>query len=500
MTSTNFTIDNVNPLILYTPAATWTEGSAADDPLASDYSDGTFTLCTTKGSNATFTFNGTQVFVHGAKRSNHGPYSVTLDGITTDFDGFSENPIFGTLFVSDVLTSGLHTVTVTNELLNQTFPFLDIDFITWTDTVADDGETTTIEDTTTAFSYQPATSWGTDLTAAQLTGFSQNNGHVTITTGASATVTFNGDFITVYGPVGPTISRYTVVVDGVTGGTFNGTKENYTPQVALYYANGLGAGQHTIQLVSEPAVSGQFFAIDYAQILPTASASATPTGVASSTTSNTGGGSKSNVGAAVGGVLAGIAIMILLVFLFFFLRRRKRRRDHGPNRIVLEDKFSPTPASGPSSFSMADLSSSAAPAQVAAPYSVAGSEARLAYLDSESGVRSPPLANPWGSSTEAPSSPPRGFRTVNNDPSVGSASDASSSYGGRTSTVFSAGAAGLGAGGQTSRKGAPLTMPPTANLPLPPGAERMYVPGREQDFGPLPPDYEQATEPYPGRS
>jgi hypothetical protein len=33
---------------------------------------GTFTLCNTLGGSATFTFNGTQVYVYGAKRDNHG--------------------------------------------------------------------------------------------------------------------------------------------------------------------------------------------------------------------------------------------------------------------------------------------------------------------------------------------------------------------------------------------------------------------------------------------
>jgi hypothetical protein len=183
MTSTNFTIDNINPLIQYAPATgpgIWTEGNDATDPLGADYSNGgTFTLCTTQGSSATFVFNGTQVFVNGAKRSNHGPYSVTLDGTQTLFNGFSENAIFGPLFVSPVLAQGQHTVTLTNQLDNTSFPFLDLDFITWTSTIPDNGESKTIEDTDSSFAYNPPSSWGTDLSTLQLTGFSSNNGHTT---------------------------------------------------------------------------------------------------------------------------------------------------------------------------------------------------------------------------------------------------------------------------------------------------------------------------------
>ncbi|KAJ7682870.1 hypothetical protein B0H17DRAFT_50240 [Mycena rosella] len=286
MTSRNFTIDNVNPMIQYAPASAWTEGNKLTDPLASSYSNGgTFTLCTTQGSSATFQFNGTQVYVFGAKRDNHGPYSITLDGASTTLDGFSAVATFSTLFVSNVLPQGIHTITVTNELNDATKAFLDIDFITWTTTSTDSGEVVTIEDTASQFAYQPATSWNTDLTSSLLTGFSGNNGQcvilvsrlfprsplcsVTQTTGASTVISFTGDFITVFGAVGPTIARYTVKVDGATGATFNATKSAYTPQTALYHADGLGSGQHTIELISQPAVEGQVFAVDYAQVAPT---------------------------------------------------------------------------------------------------------------------------------------------------------------------------------------------------------------------------------------
>jgi hypothetical protein len=54
-----------------------------------------------------------------------GPYSITLDGTTTAFDGFSETDLWTTLFVSDLLAQGLHTVTVTNQMTNA---YLDIDY------------------------------------------------------------------------------------------------------------------------------------------------------------------------------------------------------------------------------------------------------------------------------------------------------------------------------------------------------------------------------------
>ncbi|KAJ7657878.1 hypothetical protein DFH06DRAFT_456155 [Mycena polygramma] len=578
MTSTNFTIDNINPLIQYSPPAAWTEGSKTSDPLASSYSNGgTFTLCTTQGSSATFTFNGTQVYVFGAKRSNHGPYSITLDGVATLFDGNSADPIFGPLFVSDVLAQKQHTVTLTNELTDTNSPFLDLDFITWTTNVAGGGQSKTVEDTADAFTYSPSTSWSTDLSSALLTGFSGNNGHVTLTAGASTSISFSGGFITVFGPVGPTISRYTVQLDGADGGTFNATKEAYTPQVALYTASGLGAGAHTLELISQPAVAGQLLAVDYIQVSPSStatsgnsssSASASPSAAAAKKSSS------SSSGAAIGGAIAGVAVLGILAFLIFFMCRRKRRREQPmhPNQIVLEDKYQTAPGlsnytidafpnnSRPSHVGGYSRSSSnahsnaqlvqppygaaapqsqyggglqsqyapsapsqyapSAPSQYApsqyAPSQYAGRGGALAsspgidgYGGTESdpygGMASPPMANPhpWnGSQSRAGAGGGGGggggdrrtFYTVNDGESDGASTLD------RSSTMHSSGAAGLGAGTQVLRrnKGEAAPLPPTANQPLPPGEERIYVQGREQDAGPLPPDYEQATEPYRG--
>jgi hypothetical protein len=48
--------------------------------------------------------------------------------------------------------------------------------ITWTSTVAEHGETTTLEDTASGFSYEPEAAWSTDLEAVLLSGFSFGNG------------------------------------------------------------------------------------------------------------------------------------------------------------------------------------------------------------------------------------------------------------------------------------------------------------------------------------
>ena len=86
MISQNFTIESVCPLILYDPPSGWREGDPADDPetgkcvlqhsvvgreltaLLCRYSDGHFTLTNQMGSSASFTFNGSAIYIFGAKR------------------------------------------------------------------------------------------------------------------------------------------------------------------------------------------------------------------------------------------------------------------------------------------------------------------------------------------------------------------------------------------------------------------------------------------------
>ncbi|KAF7297189.1 hypothetical protein MIND_00952000 [Mycena indigotica] len=532
----NVTVDNISPLIQYAPAGAWREGSASNDNLASSYSNGgTFTLCTTQGSSASLTFNGTQVYVFGAKRPNHGPYSVTLDGTSSTFDGFSSPEFFGPLFVSSVLKPGQHTVTITNQLTDAARPFLDIDFITWTTTSDQNGASNTLEDTSSNFAFSPASSWSTDLVSNKLTGFSGNNGHVTLSAGATAALTFTGERVAVFGPIGPTISPYIVQLDGQPAGTFNATKQNYVAQTTLFAANGLGSGQHILEIIPKPTVAGQILGIDFAQVAANfggSSSSATskkPTqsggggiGGGGANSANQSSSSKSEVGPAVGGAIAGIVVLAVLGFLIFFVvRRKKRLRDEeaiNGNGLYGGDKYGPAGApSAPSqNYTMSTMHSSGGPQE---SYHSQNSQAQLigshqhqaslSYQPSmHSSVYSAPMLDPWNRpqiiATPVPPVPDtrRGFYAVNDSVATSPTSedDGASSLG-RTSTVNSAGAAGLGAGAYR-RKGDPLPLPPTANLPLPPGTSRMQVPGREQDFGPvnsdfapLPPSYIQATEP-----
>ncbi|KAJ7643681.1 hypothetical protein FB45DRAFT_692561, partial [Roridomyces roridus] len=251
----NHTIDDISPLISYT-GSSWHESTPALDPLISQYSNDTFTLCNTAGSYATFSFNGTAIWIFGAKRPNHAPYSVTLDGVTTPFDGHADPAVFQTpLFgATNLPTNQIHTVTITNQEDDPTLNYLDIDFITWTSVVADPNAPTTVvranEDA--AFSFHPPSAWS-NTTIGTSTSSQQ----------ASAVLTFEGDEVTLYGAVGPNSGPYTISIDDGPPSTHNASKINATDQVPLYYASNLGAGTHTLN-ISNAGPETSTLGIDYA--------------------------------------------------------------------------------------------------------------------------------------------------------------------------------------------------------------------------------------------
>jgi len=92
-------------------------------------------LTTGYGASATLTFNGTTVWIYGAKRGNHGPYNVTLDGKVFTDDGFYDGQVFQQLLFSAVELDATkpHTVSITNSFTDAERPFLDIDSVSHID-------------------------------------------------------------------------------------------------------------------------------------------------------------------------------------------------------------------------------------------------------------------------------------------------------------------------------------------------------------------------------
>ncbi|KII92350.1 hypothetical protein PLICRDRAFT_468309 [Plicaturopsis crispa FD-325 SS-3] len=320
MPRTNTTIDNVSPLISYQPTAAWRPGTKATDPLFLQYSNGgTFYLTQIYGASASFSFNGTGVWIFGAKRPNHGPYNITLtsgDGASSTGssasssgngaastgsgasssgagtsssgdvassssdvasftgDGASAQPIFQTpLFIAKDLPQGKHEVVISNAFTDAGNDFLDIDFITWESEIGGDGEgltQTLVQDTDPAWVYEPVAAWSTSLD--NLAGYSSGTGHGSSTDGSTATLTFSGDGVHIFGTVGPQNSNYTVQLDSASPPTaYNASSQTFAAQTLLWGAAGLGPGEHNVTLTSRPVKAGLGLNIDYAVLLTTGS-------------------------------------------------------------------------------------------------------------------------------------------------------------------------------------------------------------------------------------
>jgi hypothetical protein len=93
-----------------------------------NYADDNAHYTNARDAKATITFTGTSVQVFGAKRDDHGKYSVTLDGtLAGSYDGRSALDMFKQpLYTALSLPMGLHTVVVTNLEEGQ---YLDIDYV-----------------------------------------------------------------------------------------------------------------------------------------------------------------------------------------------------------------------------------------------------------------------------------------------------------------------------------------------------------------------------------
>lgn len=84
--------------------------------------------------------------------------------------------------------------------------------------------------------------------------------------GSSATLTFIGQAVKIYGTVGPTSASYAVQIDGGSASIYNAMKQASFPQMLLYYANNLGAGTHNLTITHQSTAENLNLFINYALV------------------------------------------------------------------------------------------------------------------------------------------------------------------------------------------------------------------------------------------
>ncbi|KAG1771828.1 hypothetical protein EDD22DRAFT_862750, partial [Suillus occidentalis] len=320
MSSVLYLVDDKSPLIHYD--STWGSGNSQDS-LADQYFRGTFQTSNITGSVATFSFNGTAFWIYGAKRTNHGTFTVTVDGASfAGNTGLSNVNLFQqVLFNQSGLTQKLHTVSLTNTATGSLY--VDIDMVVWqTEFNETQLVTETVDDADPRFQYQEL-AWNTNPTNLNL--FNNGTGHSTSVSDASVTLIFSADSVSIFGTVGPNNGLYTVSLDSQQATQYNATTYLTFYEVMLYHADNLGSGQHQLTITNLPETNGQTLNIDYA--LLTSSSSGSPVG--SSTPSdpssvNIVSGSSGLGSGAIAGIVVAVGIALLTsAAAFFFYRRWK---------------------------------------------------------------------------------------------------------------------------------------------------------------------------------
>ncbi|EAU90104.2 hypothetical protein CC1G_08377 [Coprinopsis cinerea okayama7 len=227
----------------------------------------------------TFQFYGTATGIYGSMRGNHGRYQVSVDGLEyPEGNGRTaqgEDQFNATLFEVEGLPQGVHDVT----LVNREDAWLDVDTVSWQASIGEDGEdiiVNTIQDSHPTFVYQPAGAWNT--APEGVSSFSGGSGQVSLyplrlhTPRNSASVLFSGDCVALFGSAGPRgASSYSASVNDRPARSFSANRHYHRNKQLLFWAGGLGAGNHTLRVVKDSPDAGEVLAIDYAEVYTTES-------------------------------------------------------------------------------------------------------------------------------------------------------------------------------------------------------------------------------------
>ncbi|KAF8070671.1 hypothetical protein FPV67DRAFT_1035931 [Lyophyllum atratum] len=357
MASFDLKVEDSSPLISYAPDGAWTD-TPSTDALVASYSGRSLHTTSAQGATATINFNGTGISIFGGRRSNYGTFTISVDGqtITTGDAKSAQDTANQLLGSASSLIDGPHTAVLTN---TGGVP-IDIDWVnvqTQASSSTAKMTTKTYDDTDPSIQYLPSTSaWNQN----QNEGFMNGTLHFTSTPGASASISFSGDAVAVYGTMAPDHADVRITVDGrsnLFSAGAGGFASSLHPQVLLYYANNLGSQPHVLTMASVAQDgTGPFMDIDAITVFSSATPStnnnpsnpgssnpgssnpspsnADPTPESTQAGSLRPSGSTSqaskspSLGPIVGGVIGGVVGLILIVALvFLFLRRRSRGRS-----------------------------------------------------------------------------------------------------------------------------------------------------------------------------
>jgi hypothetical protein len=330
MASFNLTVEDSSPLISY--SGSWSDSPQNDTSLAS-YSGSSYHTTSAPGATANISFYGTGITIYGGHRENYGTYQISVDNQNITSQSSAGQDAFQQVLGSvSGLSNGRHFATLTSTSSSP----IDIDFCQVQTEVGESGSQlskSTIDDTDPSFTYTPQSEWSVN----EKDYFMNNTLHYTSSAGASASVSFSGEAVALYGTVSQDHADIRLSLDGNTvtfGAGSNGFASSLHSQVCmvlLYYIQGLGSDQHTLSVTADPVTgSGPFIDVDAIVVYSTSAGSAdTPNSPAPSSSGSQDSSSNRSTKAMIGGIVGGLVGFILLLALLFLLLRWRHRRRQG---------------------------------------------------------------------------------------------------------------------------------------------------------------------------
>ncbi|GAA1364412.1 hypothetical protein [Catellatospora chokoriensis] len=210
-------------------------------------------FATANGSTATLTFTGTGVAVYGEQNTDQGNVGISIDGgaqqvvSTLPADGVRHANV--SVFSRTGLSAGTHTIVVTK--LSGSYAVLDGFSVTNT------GPTTTrLDDTDSRIGYS-----GFTLQSGRTFGDLNGDVHFATANGSTATLTFTGTGVAVYGEQNTDQGNVGISIDGgaqqvVSTLPADGVRH---ANVSVFSRTGLSAGTHTIVVTK---LSGSYAVLD----------------------------------------------------------------------------------------------------------------------------------------------------------------------------------------------------------------------------------------------
>ncbi|KAG6920264.1 hypothetical protein DXG01_005033 [Tephrocybe rancida] len=297
----------------------------------------------------------TGISISGGRRSNYGTFTISVDGqtITTGNANSAQDSTNEVLGSVSNLVYGPHTAILTN---TGGAP-IDIDFVNVATQPSSSSSTmtsVTIDDADPNIQYLPtASAWS--LTQNQ--GYMNNTLHFTNTAGASASISFTGDAVAVYGTMAPDHADVEITLDGRSKTMTGGGGGFVSLLHSQYYANNLGTEPHVLTMASAGQGGGPFMDLDAITVFSSGAPPTTPgspqpgtgngsaagTSPASSTQPSGASTSKGQSFAPIiGGVVGGVVVLALLG-LFLYLQRRKLNRPSVDKRDIRAPTSPKTP-------------------------------------------------------------------------------------------------------------------------------------------------------------